>query len=136
MDLQTVIDSTPTLKKPRRNHTDEFKLQLIQQAQQPGESVAKVAMQYQVNANLLHKWIRQNKSDTPQSEQQTEVYLLFYKQLQSKKKHFHQLYQQEKYLFVLKSILNTWVNLLKLSMKWNQQLSYCCWLRNLLNDPY
>lgn len=72
MDLQTVIDSTPTLKKPRRNHTDEFKLQLIQQAQQPGESVAKVAMQYQVNANLLHKWIRQNKSDTPQSEQQTD----------------------------------------------------------------
>ncbi|WOE30903.1 MULTISPECIES: IS66 family insertion sequence element accessory protein TnpB [unclassified Acinetobacter] len=25
-----------------------------------------------MNANLLHKWIRQNKSDTPQSEQQTD----------------------------------------------------------------
>ena len=29
MDLKTVIDSTPTLKKPRRTFTAEFKHQLI-----------------------------------------------------------------------------------------------------------
>ena len=65
MDLKTVIDSTPTLKKPRRTFTAEFKHQLIQQCQQPDTSVAKVAMQHQVNANLLHKWIRQSKSMVP-----------------------------------------------------------------------
>ena len=32
MDLKTVIDSTPTLKKPRRTFTAEFKHQLIQQS--------------------------------------------------------------------------------------------------------
>ena len=49
MDLKTLIDSTATLKKPRRTFTAEFKHQLIQQCQQPDTSVAKVAMQHQVN---------------------------------------------------------------------------------------
>ena len=65
MDLQTVIDTAPTLKKPRRTFTAEFKHQLIQQCQQPDTSVAKVAMQHQINANLLHKWIRQSRSMVP-----------------------------------------------------------------------
>ena len=65
MDLKTVIDTAPTLKKPRRTFTAEFKHQLIQQCQQPDTSVAKVAMQHQVNANLLHKWIRQSRSMVP-----------------------------------------------------------------------
>lgn len=37
MDLKTVIDSTPMLKKPRRTFTAEFKHQLIQQCQQRDE---------------------------------------------------------------------------------------------------
>ena len=53
------------LKKPRRTFTAEFKHQLIQQCQQPDTSVAKVAMQHQINANLLHKWIRQSRSIPP-----------------------------------------------------------------------
>ncbi|TDI06262.1 transposase, partial [Acinetobacter baumannii] len=51
MDLKTVIDTAPTLKKPRRTFTAEFKHQLIQQCQQPDTSVAKVAMQHQINSN-------------------------------------------------------------------------------------
>lgn len=65
MDLNTVIDSTSPLKKPRRTFTAEFKHQLIQQCLQPDTSVAKVAMQHQINANLLHKWIRQSISMPP-----------------------------------------------------------------------
>ncbi|WP_228203601.1 IS66-like element accessory protein TnpA [Acinetobacter sp. ACNIH1] len=49
----------------RRTFTAEFKHQLIQQCQQPDTSVAKVAMQHQINANLLHKWIRQSRSMVP-----------------------------------------------------------------------
>ena len=55
MDLKTVIDSAPTLKKPRRTFTAEFKHQLIQQCQQPDTSVAKVAMQHQINARWCIK---------------------------------------------------------------------------------
>ena len=65
MDLKTVIDSAPTQKKPRRTFTAEFKHQLIQQCQQPDTSVANVAMQHQINANLRHKWIRQSESMPP-----------------------------------------------------------------------
>jgi hypothetical protein len=53
MDLNTVIDSTSPLKKPRRIFTAEFKHQLIQQCLQPDTSVAKVAMQHQINPPLL-----------------------------------------------------------------------------------
>ena len=65
MDLKTVIDSTATLKKPRRTFTAEFKHQLVELCLQPDTSVAKVAMQHQINANLLHKWIRQSRSMVP-----------------------------------------------------------------------
>ncbi|MDM1757672.1 transposase [Acinetobacter sp. 256-1] len=65
MDSKTIIDSKPTLKKPRRTFAPEFKNQLIQQCQQPNTSVAKIAMQHQINANLLHKWIRQSQSVFP-----------------------------------------------------------------------
>ena len=57
MDLKTVIDSTPTLKKPRRTFTAEFKHQLIQQCQQPDTSVAKVAMQRKRPLNTPYEFI-------------------------------------------------------------------------------
>ena len=43
----------------RRKHSPEFKAQLIAQCQQPGASVAAVAMAHQINDNLLRTWIRQ-----------------------------------------------------------------------------
>src|SRR5690606_23378090 len=77
MDLKTVIDTAPTLKKPRRTFTAEFKHQLIQQCQQPDTSVAKVARQHQINDNLMHKWIRQARSMDPSltssSNPQTDI---------------------------------------------------------------
>ncbi|WP_002006680.1 transposase, partial [Acinetobacter baumannii] len=95
MDLKTVIDSAPTLKKPRRTFTAEFKHQLIQQCQQPDTSVAKVAMQHQINANLLHKWIRQSRSMPPAlktpSIPQTDFFRSFFTRLQSNKKHLYHL---------------------------------------------
>ena len=57
--------SIASLAKKRRTYSAEFKHQLIQQCQQPDTSVAKVAMQHQINANLLHKWIRQSRSMVP-----------------------------------------------------------------------
>ncbi|MDV4312063.1 transposase [Acinetobacter indicus] len=100
MDLKTVIDSTATLKKPRRTFTAEFKHQLIQQCQQPDTSVAKVAMQHQVNANLLHKWIRQSRSMpsalTPPPFHRLTFFRSFFTRLQSNKKHLYHLCQRRK----------------------------------------
>ena len=43
----------------RRNHTIEFKTELVTMCRQPGVSVSAVALAHGVNANLLRRWIKQ-----------------------------------------------------------------------------
>ena len=43
----------------RRTHTPEFKRRAVEASNQPGASIAGVAMAYGINANQLHKWRRQ-----------------------------------------------------------------------------
>jgi transposase len=42
----------------RRRHDDELKRQVLAACAVPGASVAKVAMDHGLNANLVHKWRR------------------------------------------------------------------------------
>ena len=65
MALDTFIDTEQTTERTRRIFATEFKQHLVELCLQPDTSVAKVAMQHQVNANLLHKWIRQSRSMVP-----------------------------------------------------------------------
>lgn len=60
------MNPTPSARQ-RRYHSAEFKAQLITLCQQPGASVAGVALAHGVNANLLHRWIRQHAGSLPQS---------------------------------------------------------------------
>jgi transposase len=41
----------------RRRHSDEFKAQAVAACQQPGVSMAAVAMAHGINANLLRRWV-------------------------------------------------------------------------------
>ncbi len=43
----------------RRNHSNEFKSDLITMCRQPGVSVSAVAQAHGVNANLLRRWMKQ-----------------------------------------------------------------------------
>lgn len=45
-----------TSRKGVRNHSPEFKLRLVTEACKPGVSVAKLAREHGINANLLFKW--------------------------------------------------------------------------------
>ena len=45
-------------RKGRPNHALEFKRRLAQAACAPGISVAKLAQEYRINANMLFKWRR------------------------------------------------------------------------------
>ena len=49
--------TTPSVRQ-RRKHSPEFKSQLVAVCQ-PNVSVAAVALEHGVNANLLRRWIRQ-----------------------------------------------------------------------------
>ena len=42
----------------RRSFSNEFKLQMVKLALQPGASVARIAREHDINDNLLFKWLR------------------------------------------------------------------------------
>lgn len=58
------MDNDTPIKTPirRRRHTAAFKAHVLEEANQPGISVAAVAQRHGLNANLIHKWRR---SQTP-----------------------------------------------------------------------
>ena len=57
MDTQGLLPAPAT--PPRRKHSPEFKEQVVAASYAPDTSVARVAQQFKINANLVHKWRRQ-----------------------------------------------------------------------------
>jgi transposase len=52
----------------RRRHSAALKAQVVAECEQPGASVAKVAMSHGINANIVHRWrqlTRQEESLVP-----------------------------------------------------------------------
>ncbi|MGB3070457.1 MAG: transposase [Ottowia sp.] len=46
----------------RRSYPKALKAQIVAECSQPGASIAGVALSHAVNANLVHKWIRQSSA--------------------------------------------------------------------------
>ncbi|NAT15648.1 MULTISPECIES: IS66-like element accessory protein TnpA [Pseudomonas syringae group] len=46
------------MQPTRRSYSKSFKIQVIQECAQPGASIASIALHHNLNANLVHKWIR------------------------------------------------------------------------------
>lgn len=53
------MQDTPTKRRTRRSHAPELKRKIIHACQQPGASVAAIALANGVNANLVHRWLKQ-----------------------------------------------------------------------------
>jgi transposase len=49
-------DQLPVPKKRRRRHTAAFKAQILAECDQPGASVAGVAIRHQLNPNMVQRW--------------------------------------------------------------------------------
>ena len=58
----TTLDTSinPGSRKGRRNYDVAFKKQLAVAACAPGISVARLALEHGINANMLHKWRREH----------------------------------------------------------------------------
>jgi transposase len=54
--LNTIIKTGS--RKGRRNYEVDFKMRLAIAACEPGVSVARIALDHGINANMLHKWRR------------------------------------------------------------------------------
>ncbi|AVX25253.1 hypothetical protein ALO42_01356 [Pseudomonas syringae pv. atrofaciens] len=46
------------MPQERRSYSKIFKAQIIAECAQPDTSIANVALTHNLNANLVHKWIR------------------------------------------------------------------------------
>jgi transposase-like protein len=68
------VEEQATDREPgrRRIRTLEEKLRILEEAAEPGASVAAVARKYDLNANLLLSWLR-NQVDTPDPDLCDEV---------------------------------------------------------------
>jgi transposase-like protein len=58
----------------RRRHSQAFKAEAVTACRQPGVSIAAVALRYQLNANLLRRWVaEQEQRGAPASSQAMAV---------------------------------------------------------------
>jgi transposase-like protein len=65
---QTIVDimlkdpetSGYSARRSHRTYTPEFKGQLVAACQQPGVSIAALAGQHGMNANVLHRWLKEH----------------------------------------------------------------------------
>ena len=56
-------DSPPAIRSTHRTHrtyAPQFKAQLVAACQQPGVSIAALAGQHGMNANVLHRWLKEH----------------------------------------------------------------------------
>lgn len=49
-------------REPRRRHSASLKMQLVAACDVPGASVAGVALAHGINANMVHKWRREQQA--------------------------------------------------------------------------
>ena len=66
--LMHIMDK-PVVRTPRRRrkHTEQFKRELVARTLEPGVSVAAIAMEGGINANLLFGWRRKQVNGTTQA---------------------------------------------------------------------
>lgn len=48
----------------RRRHSNELKARVLEACARPGASIARVALEHGLNANLVHKWRRRQRRAT------------------------------------------------------------------------
>ena len=52
-----IYSATPPIAKKRRTYSKEFKLSIVNACKNPNTSIASVALQHSINANLVSRWM-------------------------------------------------------------------------------
>ena len=55
----------------RRRHSQAFKAEAVAACKQPGISIAAVALRYQLNANLLRRWVAEQEGRNAPAQART-----------------------------------------------------------------
>jgi transposase len=63
--MHIMASETRTTQVPKRRfYSPELKLQVVSACAQPGASIAGVALQHGINANIVHRWLREHSQGT------------------------------------------------------------------------
>ncbi len=57
--MNTIEEDTPVGRRRRRRYSAEFKAQVVAACRRPGISLAAIALDHRLNANLLRRWVEQ-----------------------------------------------------------------------------
>lgn len=72
--MHTMASDARTTQAPKRRfYSPELKLQVVGACAQPCASIAGVAMQHGINANIVHRWLREHSQGTLVNRPQTFV---------------------------------------------------------------
>ena len=72
--MHTMASDARTTQAPKRRfYSPELKLQVIGACAQPGASIAGVALQHGINANIVHRWLREHSQGILIRREQTFV---------------------------------------------------------------
>jgi transposase len=58
--MHTMASDARTEIPKRRFYNPELKLQVVGECGQPGASIAAVALKHAINANIMHRWLREH----------------------------------------------------------------------------
>ena len=72
--MHTMASDARTTQAPKRRfYSPELKLQVVGACAQPGASIAGVALQHGINANIVHRWLREHSQGILIRREQTFV---------------------------------------------------------------
>jgi transposase len=72
--MHTIASDARTTQSPKRRfYSPELKLQVVGTCAQPAASIAGVALQHGINANIVHRWLREHSQGTLVNRSQTFV---------------------------------------------------------------
>ena len=73
--MHTMASEAHANRPTRRFYSPEFKAQVMQECRQSGASVAGVALSHGINANIVHRWLREQAPSALVPQSQANVFV-------------------------------------------------------------
>ena len=73
--MHTMASEAPANRPKRRFYSPELKTQVMQECRQSGASVAGVALSHGINANIVHRWLREQTTSALMPQLQARAFV-------------------------------------------------------------
>ena len=73
--MHTMASEAPANRPKRRLYSPELKTQLMQECRKSGASVAGVALSHGINANIVHRWLREQTTSALMPQLQARAFV-------------------------------------------------------------